>query len=522
MGVNGGADPSVTDELSTDPAVIEPSTAPSDASADADVDAECGSEPIYGPGGIERRSRKRVRPTAVKRAMIAADFAALVVGAAIAFAAQALLRPAPSFVVLDHVLLVAASLPAFAAGAAINHLYLARANERRIVEAGNVIKTVFTGVAFLVLLSFGIQYDSLSRFYVGALFVCATAAILFERRYVRARLRTLREEGRMLRRIVIVGTDPHAIGLLHAYQRNPSLGYQVVGFVGDDDIGERNGVEVIGKIDELEQVLQANRVGGVVVSLASVATNEVNQLTRRLTDGGYHVALSSALRDIDVTRLRPQSLDGRTMIYVEPTIRHGWRAVAKRAYDIALAGTVFVLTLPIQALAAILITTTSKGPVFFKQVRVGKDGELFEVIKFRTMIVNAEEKLAELREQNEMDGPLFKMKHDPRITKVGRYLRKFSIDELPQLYNVLLGSMSMVGPRPALPSEVEEWDEETLDRLRVMPGLTGMWQVSGRSDSTFEVYKRMDLYYVDNWSLVHDVKICARTVGVVLKGSGAS
>ena len=144
------------------------------------------------------------------------------------------------------------------------------------------------------------------------------------------------------------------------------------------------------------------------------------------------------------------------------------------------------------------------------------------MLKFRTMGVDAEARKAALESQNEADGPLFKIENDPRVTRVGRVLRKLSIDELPQLMCVLVGTMSMVGPRPALPNEVERWDDVTRDRLRVLPGLTGMWQVSGRSNSSFEMYKRMDLYYVDNWSLLHDVRICARTVLVVLAGSGAS
>jgi len=171
---------------------------------------------------------------------------------------------------------------------------------------------------------------------------------------------------------------------------------------------------------------------------------------------------------------------------------------------------------------ASLIALTMGRPVLFRQRRVGLDGEVFEVLKFRTMFTDAEERKAELMDQNEADGPLFKMKNDPRVTPVGRILRKLSIDELPQLFCVLIGSMSMVGPRPALPTEFEQWDDDVRDRLRVLPGLTGMWQVSGRSDSSFETYKRMDLYYVDNWSLLHDITICFRTIAVVLRGSGAS
>jgi lipopolysaccharide/colanic/teichoic acid biosynthesis glycosyltransferase len=160
--------------------------------------------------------------------------------------------------------------------------------------------------------------------------------------------------------------------------------------------------------------------------------------------------------------------------------------------------------------------------VFFRQERVGRDGKPFEMIKLRTMYADAEQRKAELVDQNEADGPLFKMERDPRITRVGRYLRKLSIDELPQFWNVLRGQMSVVGPRPALASEVEAWDEELHDRLRVLPGITGLWQVSGRSDSSFEVYKRLDLYYVDNWSLLHDIRIVLKTFGAVVFQRGAS
>lgn len=467
-------------------------------------------------------ARPVITSSSLKFRLAAADALALLVGVCFAFAVQAVLKPVPTFIMSDHLWLVIASLPVFALGAAFNKLYQARANDRRLEEARNVLKAVGVGMSWLLLVSLAIQYSQLSRLWVMLLAISVTVSVLIERRFARAVFARLRQEGRLLRRIVIVGTDAHAIGMMHAYERNPSLGYKVVGFAGHDDIGERGGVNVLGPIDDLLTMLDEHDAVGVVVSLASVPSDEVNRLTRRLTDAGYHVALSSSLRDIDVTRLRPQTLDGRTMIYVEPIVRNGWRGAAKRTFDVGLAVSIMVLTLPIQILAALAIASTSRGPVFFRQIRVGQDGELFEVLKFRTMYKDAEQRLGELSDFNEMDGPLFKMENDPRITKVGRVLRKLSIDELPQLFCVLIGSMSVVGPRPALSSEVEQWEDDVRERLRVLPGLTGMWQVSGRSDSSFEVYKRMDLYYVDNWSLLHDLKICARTIGVVLTGRGAS
>ena len=244
-------------------------------------------------------------------------------------------------------------------------------------------------------------------------------------------------------------------------------------------------------------------------------------MTRRLTDTGYHVAISSALHDIDISRLRPQNIGGHSMLYVEPVARTGAPLIAKRIYDLVGASLILVLTMPVLVVAAIAIKLTSSGPVLFRQTRVGRHGQLFTMLKLRTMVVDAEDRLADLAELNEADGPLFKIEQDPRITRVGRTLRKLSIDELPQLLSVLRGTMSLVGPRPALPSEVDAWDQATTERLRVLPGLTGLWQVSGRSDASFQSYKRLDLFYVDNWSLKHDLMICLRTVPVVIGGRGA-
>ena len=209
------------------------------------------------------------------------------------------------------------------------------------------------------------------------------------------------------------------------------------------------------------------------------------------------------------------------MIYVEPTNRSRTHLFLKRSFDVAVAGAALLLTLPIVLIAAVATKLDSRGPVLFRQVRVGKDGELFEMLKLRTMVQDAEALRSDLEEHNESSGPLFKMRSDPRVTRVGRFLRKSSIDELPQLWNVMRGEMSVVGPRPALPAESEQWTADLHDRLRVLPGITGMWQVSGRSEADFELYRRLDLYYVDNWSLMHDLKIVAKTFVVVLLGRGS-
>jgi exopolysaccharide biosynthesis polyprenyl glycosylphosphotransferase len=191
--------------------------------------------------------------------------------------------------------------------------------------------------------------------------------------------------------------------------------------------------------------------------------------------------------------------------------------VAKRTFDVAVAGAALLLSLPTLVACALAIKLTSPGPVLFRQQRLGRDGRLFDVLKLRTMVVDAPDLLAELRARNQADGPLFKMRDDPRITRVGAFLRRFSLDELPQFWNVLRGEMALVGPRPALVEESEGWSPELHQRLRVKPGMTGMWQVGGRSHASFEDYTRLDLYYVDNWSLVVDLTIMAQTVPAVFR-----
>ena len=195
-------------------------------------------------------------------------------------------------------------------------------------------------------------------------------------------------------------------------------------------------------------------------------------------------------------------------------------SLAKRVLDLLIAVVALVLVAPV-ALVVALAVRRDGGPVFFRQERVGLDGATFRVWKFRTMVTDAEAQIIDLRDRNEADGPLFKLRDDPRVTPVGRILRKLSLDELPQLLNVLTGDMSLVGPRPALPSELAGWDPELHARLQVKPGITGMWQVSGRSDTDFATYKRLDLRYVQDWSLLKDLSILCKTVPTVLFGSGA-
>jgi exopolysaccharide biosynthesis polyprenyl glycosylphosphotransferase len=401
-----------------------------------------------------------------------------------------------------------------------NQLFLARAISRFGEELRRLMTAGLMAIGFLLAVSFGAQYGSLSRLWVGLLLICVTSSLAVSRLVARRVFNNLRREGRISRPVIIVGTGTDAISLLHAAQRRPDLGYEVLGFTGDDT-GARGGLEVLGTVEETPEVVRRTGATGVVLSVGSLDPAMVNRLTRVLTDEGCHVTLSSSLHDIDISRTRSQTIDGRLMIYIEPTNRSRTHLMLKRAFDLTIASLVLLLALPIMLIAAVAIKLDSRGAVLFRQVRVGKDGVPFEILKFRSMCDGAEALQADLAELNERSGPLFKVTCDPRVTRVGRFLRKTSIDELPQLWNVIRGEMSIVGPRPALPAESEQWTPDLRDRLRVLPGITGMWQVSGRAEADFEIYRRLDLYYVDNWSLTHDVRILLKTIFVVFAGRGA-
>ncbi|MBA2752531.1 MAG: exopolysaccharide biosynthesis polyprenyl glycosylphosphotransferase, partial [Actinobacteria bacterium] len=258
---------------------------------------------------------------------------------------------------------------------------------------------------------------------------------------------------------------------------------------------------------------------GVVVATTDVDAETSNRLIRDLTDAGIHVEMSSSLLDIDATRLSVRPLGGFAMLYVEPVKRDGWRPAAKRAFDIVLAGVALLLALPVLLVATVATKLTSSGPVLYRQERVGHRGRRFQILKFRSMYVNSDSLLQQIVEEVPA-GPVVKIRKDPRVTPVGRVLRRLSIDELPQLINVVRGDMSLVGPRPEQPSEVALWTPQLFDRLRVRPGVTGVWQVNGRSAAR-DTKDRWDLYYVDNWSVWRDLTILAKTVPAVISSKGA-
>jgi exopolysaccharide biosynthesis polyprenyl glycosylphosphotransferase len=259
----------------------------------------------------------------------------------------------------------------------------------------------------------------------------------------------------------------------------------------------------------------------VFVAASAVTAADMKHVLKARRLDGVEIRVTANLPPTLATQVAIQSVGGLMALTVNALRLTRTQAIAKRAFDVALSTVGLLVLAPVFLVIASAIKLTSPGPVFFRQQRVGLQRRPFTLLKFRTMVADAELLLAGLLTRNEADGPLFKLRHDPRITRVGRWLRRYSLDELPQLWNVLCGDMSLVGPRPPLPSEVAHYEDWQLDRLEVRPGLTGLWQVSGRSDLSFDEYVRLDLFYIENWSLAYDLIMVIKTIPMLLKAKGA-
>lgn len=415
----------------------------------------------------------------------------------------------------DRVPGVLAFLIAGAIWLARGRLYSSRFITRRADEIRRIIDAVVLTAATVAVVAYSFELD-VARAWIGITATLTIVGLSLEREVVRRYYTSLRRAGRLSRKIIMVGDNPESRQLEEMFSSDRSLGYEIMERIDPSQSKDANHL-----VTATLAAARAHGAGGVIVAATGIDSRSSNRLIRDLIDSGIHVELSSTLADIAPHRLTVRPLGRFPVVYIEPVQRHGWRAVAKRLFDMLSSLAACIVFAPLFIVIALLIKKGSDGPVLFKQSRVGKDGLSFDVFKFRTMVVNAEELMADLMEDNEGAGPLFKMKDDPRVTKIGSFLRKTSLDELPQLWNVVRGEMSLVGPRPALAAEMSEWDADLYGRLRVRPGITGMWQVSGRSETTFEEYTRLDLYYVDNWSLVVDLAILAKTLPAVLKSDGA-
>lgn len=325
-------------------------------------------------------------------------------------------------------------------------------------------------------------------------------------------------------RMLLVGVGDVGRMVMRNVAARPDFGYRLIGFVDDHpdkgttDIGP---FKAMGSIDNLAHLLDEQSIDTVIICLPWQSHRTIQRLLRLCSQKGARTQIVPDLFQLTKKQMKVEDLNGIPLISTREVSIRGWNLVIKRMSDVALIALFSLIALPLSMIIALAIWFDSRGPIFYTQTRIGKNGEPFRCYKFRSMVVGADELRAEIDVLNEASGPLFKVRDDPRRTRVGRVLRRYSLDELPQLFNVLRGDMSLVGPRPNLPEEVAQYREWHKRRLSVSPGITGLWQVSGRSDLTFDEMVLLDIYYVENWNLAMDFSILLRSIPAVLRGQGA-
>ncbi len=389
---------------------------------------------------------------------------------------------------------------------------------KRVVDA-SAVSAGWTAMAIILTNSMENRWILLAVYPVGLL------ALLLERWLWRQWLtRQSTKSGHYLSHVVVVGQIPDIRYVTERLAQHSGAAYKVVGAVYDEEVVPGHGAAYLQRagLANLENVVASTGADAVIVAGSLRAGNEeIRKLGWRLEESRTQIILVSSLTNVAGPRIRMRPVEGLPLMHVDLPNFDGGHHVVKRAMDIVLSGTALILLAPVLAVLAIIVRKDSEGPAFFSQYRVGRSGEPFKMYKFRSMVVDAEDQLESLQGENEGHGYLFKHKADPRITGAGRWMRKYSLDELPQLFNVLKGDMSLVGPRPPLASEVAQYEGATERRLYIKPGVTGLWQTRGRSDLPMDESIRLDLYYVENWSVTGDLMIMWRTVKVMIKPEGA-
>ncbi|MHB8857897.1 MAG: sugar transferase [Thermoleophilia bacterium] len=406
--------------------------------------------------------------------------------------------------------------------------YVSQKRYSRLADISLVLKSGLVAFALLVCSAFVLEdfvfaeHDDFSRPGIIIMITTFMASILAIRVVAHKSQIKLFGRGGWLKKMVIVGAGPEAVDLYQHLQTKDWLGVKCVGFVDEKaTVSPVADIPLLGKVADLPRLVQEREVGEIVIALPP----EDHSLMEKIVNNGVRrnvkVRIIPDSFAYPYSNLNIQEYDGLAMIDVRQPSLDAMHRGLKRFIDISFAMVLIIIDLPLMIPIIIMIRMTSKGPAIFRQTRLGKDGEPFEMMKFRSMYADAPELREKLKRRNEATGAMFKMKEDPRITGFGRFIRRTSLDELPQLFNILRGDMSLVGPRPPLPDEVGRYHAHHLKRLAVRPGVTGLWQVSGRDRRDFEEMSRLDLYYIENWSIMLDLKIILKTVPVVLSRRGA-
>jgi exopolysaccharide biosynthesis polyprenyl glycosylphosphotransferase len=412
----------------------------------------------------------------------------------------------------------------------LSGLYVSRRFYNRRGEVIDVIKATSLGTFVILLGAIVFHITLVTAVFLALFWLVSTCTTVVSRILLRVFLAALRKRGRNLRNIVIVGTNGRALDFARNLISLPELGYRIAGFVDQNWQGleafRRSGYALASDFGGFPLFLRESVVDEVVLALPFRSMHDQgSRIAAVCEEQGITVRVLTNLFDLKIARPSAEEVEGGS----DPFITHsagsveGWPIVAKRILDFTISSILITLLFPALLIVAILIKLTSPGPVLFTQKRLGLNKRRFNMYKFRTMVLDAEKRMREIEHLNEVSGPVFKVKNDPRITPIGRFLRKTSVDELPQLFNVLTGDMSLVGPRPLPVRDYEGFNEDwQRRRFSVKPGITCLWQIRGRSSIPFEEWMELDLQYIDKWSLWLDFQILLRTIPAVLRGSGAA
>ena len=391
-------------------------------------------------------------------------------------------------------------------------------------EIWAAMKVSFGGTALLALAVYGMRLEFVSRLLLAVFGVVNFIFLATEKITLRLTSRYVRSRGYNFRTVLLVGTGQKAAQLGKFLEARPYWGFRVLGYLDDDNGGEIRGIHrwrCLGRITDLEDILIREVVDELIFVIEKGRLREYEDALLVAERHGVRAHVSLDIFPHVLARPVLEEMDGIPLLSFTTTPSNPLQLVIKRAIDLTVSLLLFVATLPIQLLAALTIKLSSPGLVYFRQIRCGLNGRHFTLLKFRTMEQGAAERLPEISHLNEMSGPVFKASKDPRLTRVGRILRRLSVDELPQLWNVIRGDMSLVGPRPPLPEEVSRYQPWQHRRLSMKPGITCLWQISGRNDLDFDRWMALDLKYIDSWSPLLDLEILVKTVPAVLSGRGA-
>ncbi|MFV0451010.1 MAG: sugar transferase [Propioniciclava sp.] len=422
------------------------------------------------------------------------------------------LAPVAALLALTWILLIA-----LAGGYSSRQLGVGTVEYKRVLNASLLMAGAVGVAAYLT------QYP-LSRGFSFLFFTAGIPLLMLGRHLVRRIVHRVRHSGRLQSSVLIAGDLDHIDDVAAVLTRERWLGYEVVGaLAADPSVDETQaGIPVFGAPEDAVSVLTAVGASAVIFTDGAFRRGrDFNELARELENVHANTIVVPSLTDISASRMDIRPVAGIPLVHIEQPRSAAAGRQMKRIFDLIGSTALILLGAPVMAVVAAAIKLGDGGPVLFKQERAGHEGRPFTCYKFRSMVPDAEQRLRGLADQNNHDGVLFKMRRDPRITAVGAVIRRFSLDELPQLFNVWRGDMSLVGPRPALTAEVERYKSHVRRRLDVRPGMTGLWQVSGRSDLSWDDTVRLDLYYVDNWSMVQDLTILVRTFGAVVSSRGA-